>query len=55
MGVVGVLLVGKQTGKIGTLHPLLMQLQQQAFRLSRVLVDTALRAAGEPPASVGEG
>ena len=55
MGVVGVLLVGKQTGRIRTLHPLLTQLQRQGFRLSRALVDMALRAAGEFPTSTGEG
>jgi uncharacterized protein len=55
MGVVGVLLVGKQMGRIRTLHPLLTQLQRQGFRLSRALVDMALRAAGEFPTSTGEG
>ena len=55
MGVVGVLLVGKQMGRIRTLHPLLTQLQRQGFRLSRALVDMALRAAGELPTSTGEG
>jgi predicted nucleic acid-binding protein len=47
VGVAGFLLFGKKKGKIKTVRPLLLQLQQKDFRLSSRLIDTVLEEAGE--------
>ena len=47
VGVAGFLLAAKQKGLVREIRSLLEALQQQDFRLSRVLVETVLREAGE--------
>jgi predicted nucleic acid-binding protein len=47
VGVAGFLLTSKQKGIIQEIRPLLETLQQRGFRLSRTLVETVLREAGE--------
>ncbi len=47
MGVAGFLLAAKQKGFIQEIRPLLAGLLQHGFRLSQVLIDRILKAAGE--------
>ena len=47
IGVAGFLLLAKKKGKIRTVRPLLLQLQQKGFRLSSKLIDAILEEAGE--------
>ena len=47
IGVAGFLLLAKKKGKIRTVRPLLLQLQQKGFRLSSKLIDVILEEAGE--------
>lgn len=55
IGVLGILLQGKQAGLIGELRPLLDRLVQDAkFRLASTLMDEVLLLAGENPPSDSE-
>lgn len=47
VGVAGFLLFGKKKGKISAIRPLLLQLQEKGFRLSRGLIDAVLEEANE--------
>jgi hypothetical protein len=47
VGVLGVLLKGKQSGTIEAIAPLLSALQAQNYRLSAALVEKVLQLAGE--------
>ena len=47
VGVAGFLLLAKKKGKIQTVRPLLLQLQQKGFRLSSKLINAVLEEAGE--------
>ena len=47
MGTLGVLLLGKKTGRLTTLKPHLEQLRQTGFRMSTTLHAQVLLAAGE--------
>ena len=47
VGVAGFLLFAKKKGKIRAVRPLLLQLQEKGFRLSRGLIDAVLEEASE--------
>ena len=47
VGVMGVLLQAKATGKIKNIGPLIEQLLQHDYRLSRRVIDLVLSKAGE--------
>ena len=47
VGVAGFLLFAKKKGKISEIRPLLLQLQEKGFRLSRGLIDAVLEEASE--------
>lgn len=46
-GVLGVLLQAKRIGEIERIAPALMEMQTNGYRVSRPLIDTVLKLAGE--------
>ena len=46
-GVLGVLLHAHRTGKLEHIGPILLRLQNNGYRISQSLIDTALKLAGE--------
>ena len=48
-GVLGMLLLAKQTGQVKALAPLINSLREHRYNLSDALVDAVLQRAGEQP------